>query len=291
MNIRTENWQIDLKNSGKIVLDKDDVRQCISLILKTRKGEVPLNPHFGSNLWDWIDKPINTAIPNMKKEIIEAVKLFEPRIKILTIKHELVNDKITFNIKYKSDVGELDNFKFDVLENENNKESIKLFSSFILKNTYETESIRYNLKLELDGKPKHPTPPSGGFSNITEMLKWANSNYHTYGKWEHLASQNTIILYVNNNLASRGSLKIINYKHVLTEKLPINNEGKAFKIILKDNNERISPFDDENIKTWSEILNYMQKNHSRLGNWSIDNGLLILIGNVDLKTINLKIEI
>jgi len=60
------------------------------VILTTRKGTDPLRPHFGCGVFDYIDKPVNTSIPAMKKEILEALRKFEPRIQVVSITAEFV---------------------------------------------------------------------------------------------------------------------------------------------------------------------------------------------------------
>lgn len=90
--IQSKNWQIDITQPQSVVVGSDDIQQSISIILRTRKGEDPLRPHFGSDIWRWIDKPVNTAVPNMKKEILDAIEMFEPRVKITSLKAEILMD-------------------------------------------------------------------------------------------------------------------------------------------------------------------------------------------------------
>lgn len=73
-------------------MDVDDINQSLYLILLTRKGEAPLNPHFGCGLLEHIDRPVNSAVPRMKKEILDAIRKFEPRIEVLSIKAEVSHE-------------------------------------------------------------------------------------------------------------------------------------------------------------------------------------------------------
>lgn len=82
-DIHTKHWQLGF--TADVVTDIDDIKQCIDTILQTRKGSDPLRPHFGCSLMDYIDMPVNRAIPKMKKEILEALREFEPRITITKI--------------------------------------------------------------------------------------------------------------------------------------------------------------------------------------------------------------
>lgn len=93
MNINEINslyWQPKRSYIGEIVENIDDINQCISTILETRKGSVPHNPEFGSNVWMWIDAPVDEARPNIIKEAIEAIEEWEPRVDI---------SKVTVNIE------------------------------------------------------------------------------------------------------------------------------------------------------------------------------------------------
>ena len=44
---------------GRVVMGVDDVDQCIAIILTTPKGTDVLRPTFGTDLWKYIDAPIN----------------------------------------------------------------------------------------------------------------------------------------------------------------------------------------------------------------------------------------
>lgn len=83
--INNKNWQLGLGYPGQVVLGGADIKQCIEIILSTRKGSDPLRPHFGCGLFDYIDQPINTAIPAMKKEILSAIAAYEPRVIVTKI--------------------------------------------------------------------------------------------------------------------------------------------------------------------------------------------------------------
>lgn len=70
---------------NNVVIDIDDINQCISVILTTPKGSDPLRPTFGSNCHDYIDYPVNTARPHLVREIVDALNAWEPRISIIKV--------------------------------------------------------------------------------------------------------------------------------------------------------------------------------------------------------------
>lgn len=84
-----------------IVQGLSDIQQCIYIILVTKKGTDPTRPNFGCGIYDYIDKPINIALPNMKREIAEAIAVYEPRVKIIRILHTVEVEHLTFEIEWK----------------------------------------------------------------------------------------------------------------------------------------------------------------------------------------------
>jgi len=87
------------------IIEYDTVKsiyQNIQIILSTPKGCDPHRPTFGSNLWQFVDKPL-TAITRgkIKAEIVDALQIWEPRIEVeeVFLTKEYSSFKIT--IKYK----------------------------------------------------------------------------------------------------------------------------------------------------------------------------------------------
>lgn len=84
--IKSIDWQPKLGEIGAVVEDIDDINQCIRIILNSPKGSDPHRPEFGSDIWKYIDYPLNEAIPNIIQEAIDAINTWEPRINIKSIK-------------------------------------------------------------------------------------------------------------------------------------------------------------------------------------------------------------
>jgi len=78
------------------------VAQNIVIILTTPKGSDPHRPLFGSELWQFLDKPL-TAITKgkIKAEIVEAIHTWEPRVILeeVSLKKEQAGLKVL--IKYR----------------------------------------------------------------------------------------------------------------------------------------------------------------------------------------------
>lgn len=98
-DIRSVNWQLSMNTLGLVVEGIEDIKQCVRIILTTTKGSDPLRPLFGSDIWQFIDTPINTAIPNIAAEILNALGKWEQRINIKKLIHNVSGSKIDFELK------------------------------------------------------------------------------------------------------------------------------------------------------------------------------------------------
>jgi phage baseplate assembly protein W len=78
-----------------------DIAQCILIILTTVKGSNPLRPNFGCGLYERIDQPINVAGPGMVLDIVEAIRLYEPRVTLQKVRWFSVdNQQIKFSVQW-----------------------------------------------------------------------------------------------------------------------------------------------------------------------------------------------
>lgn len=75
-------WSQKLGQIGAIATDAADINQAIAIILSTPLGSDPHRPEFGSELFDYIDYPINEAGPHLVRESFGAIGRWEPRIEI-----------------------------------------------------------------------------------------------------------------------------------------------------------------------------------------------------------------
>lgn len=77
---------------GQTVSDEADINQCLAILFNTQQGTQPLRPLFGCNLIRYLDTPINLARPQMVREIVQAVRLFEPRIRLVRVSVDAAAD-------------------------------------------------------------------------------------------------------------------------------------------------------------------------------------------------------
>lgn len=84
-DISSADWSLRLGAIGQVVKGIEDVAQCLAIILSTPKGSDPLRPTFGSDLWRFVDSPVNAALPGIVREARTAIGTWEPRVKVVSI--------------------------------------------------------------------------------------------------------------------------------------------------------------------------------------------------------------
>jgi phage baseplate assembly protein W len=80
--------------SGRIatVADETDIQESIRIIVCTAKGERVMRPAFGCGIYDLVHGAIDMAtIVRIKREVAEALRLYEARIDVLAVKVDASN--------------------------------------------------------------------------------------------------------------------------------------------------------------------------------------------------------
>lgn len=93
-------WQFKLNDIGSVAEGVEDINQCIAIILNTPKGSDPHRPTFGSNIYKFIDNPINIAKPNIIRETIDAIALWEKRIDVNSVITEFENEHVNIKVQW-----------------------------------------------------------------------------------------------------------------------------------------------------------------------------------------------
>jgi len=75
-------YSIDIADKTKYVQGVEDVKQCWAIVLTTVPGSIPLMPTFGSNLFQYLDQPINKAFSALANTIIKDLEFWEKRATI-----------------------------------------------------------------------------------------------------------------------------------------------------------------------------------------------------------------
>ncbi len=100
-NIQSADWSMMLDATaggapgsglGQLVQGLADVEQCMVIILTTPKGSDPLRPTFACDLWKYVDRPIDQALPAIVLEVTDALTLWEPRITVVSVNAQVLTD-------------------------------------------------------------------------------------------------------------------------------------------------------------------------------------------------------
>ena len=96
-------WQYKLNGIGSVAEGIEDINQCIAIILSTQKGSDPHRPTFGSDILKYVDYPVNIAKPNIIRETIDAINLWEIRVNVDSVSVEIneaqINIKVQWSLK------------------------------------------------------------------------------------------------------------------------------------------------------------------------------------------------
>ena len=268
-DIRSTNWQIGTAGSGAIVEGIEDVRQCIDVLLRTQKGTDPLRAEFGSDIYQYIDRPVNEVIPNVKRAIISAVEMFEKRVEVVSIAHQTDVSNIQFYITYKL----IDSDLIDQLQlyfaGTGFLTTPAIPGGLIIEADVPVNgSFQLMLSFSANGNPALPAPPVFGFANASIMYAWVLANWGTYGTWYLLPGK--LIGYLNNTI-STASLSIT-LSALYRYSSPVLNlaSGQSYGINFQPDSSipgsvvSVSPI-------MATLLSYAIANYGSYGNWVIES--------------------
>jgi len=268
-DIRSTNWQIAITGSGNVVEGIEDVRQCLDVLLRTQKGTDCLRPEFGSDIYQYIDKPVNVVIPNVKRAIISAVELFEKRVEVVSVTHQIDVSNLFFFLTYRL-------IDTDLIQ------QLQLYLSgtgfittpvipgnlIIEANIPANGSFQLIVDFVVNGNPAMPLPPSFGFANTSIMYAWIIANWSTYGSWYLLPGK--IVGYLNNTIATASlniSLSVL-YRY----SSPIINLafGQSYGIKFQEDAD-IAGTVQTVTPLMADLLNYAIANYGSAGTWVIES--------------------
>ncbi|MBO6180613.1 GPW/gp25 family protein [bacterium] len=99
--IKYVDWQFKLNGIGEAAEGVEDINQCIAIILNTPKGSDPHRPTFGSDILKYMDYPVNIAKPNIIRETIDAITLWEKRITVNSVLVDIQNEHLKIKVQWK----------------------------------------------------------------------------------------------------------------------------------------------------------------------------------------------
>lgn len=263
-------WGIGIQGFGVVVEGLESIKQCIGIILQTTPGTDPLRPEFGSNVYKYIDTPVNTAIPNIKLAILQALGLWETRIVVKQISHTINLQRLYFNITY----GLVDSDQVDSMQ-------IGLNSyGFILEPAAQpyvvTAAIpnnpngyRYSFNLIINGQEIDPQAPAFGFDDIDDLYNWVSSNYATHGKWYILPTSIVCYLVPGSYSNTSATIGLAQVTRLFASVEPLSiGQGYQLSFTPGPGYTPISPgtlFDNAGV-----MLSWAQQYLSSYGTWAVE---------------------
>ena len=98
--IKYVDWQFKYNDIGSVAEGVEDINQCIATILNTPKGTDPHRPTFGSNIYKYIDYPVNIAKANIIRETIDAISMWETRVKVNSVIYSVENSNVKVKVQW-----------------------------------------------------------------------------------------------------------------------------------------------------------------------------------------------
>ena len=289
-------WQLSTLGVGAVVTGLGDVKQCIDFILRTRKGQDPFRPLFGSNIFDWVDKPITIARPNIAKEIIDALGMWEQRISVAKVRSDLDTNDIAhlrFYITYNLvDQSVTDTYIFSVTGETQSSAGQLILQAIIPAKVNDSDT--WFIDFVGNGNAAVPPFPPEGFSDTSSLMLWLQTNWAIYGSW--YLTGNKIILYLKEGIFTTASLNcVLNTSYTLVATIPdITDIEEYYVIYFNVNGVPVTPFFPDGIMTKGDLLTWVQNNWGQYGDWSISNSNLVLTakqtinGSLSVNTLSTK---
>jgi phage baseplate assembly protein W len=268
-DIKSRDWQISTAGVGLIAEGLEDIRQCLDICLRTTKGSDPLRPQFGSDIFQYADKPVSIAIPNIVRSIIEAVQIWEQRVVINKIRWQVRETSISdFFITYRL----VDEELIDLLK-------LQLNGGFFTTSPVQIGTLtiyalfppnptgkRYQVQFEANNHSVLPATPSAGFASIPEMYNWIVANWSGQGSWQLGADRITGFLKPGIQTASIVILLIGTKKY--TAPLPVIAPGQKWQVHLNPNSE--GEIISNSFPSASALLAWLNNNWPQYGSWSVE---------------------
>lgn len=267
--IETTIWSKSIKGYGLVETGIECIKQRMDIAIRTGKGTSALRPLFGTDVYKYQDKPVNIVVPNVKSEILRAIMLFVPEVKIKKINHFVYNGQVVFEVTC---LLLIDLSEFVYVYNPIVVTGVN--SNLILRGVFPDNPLgfSYGITLVLNGIEKKPGAPETGFSSWSEVFIWVKLNWWHFGEWVLTAVG--LVLYVKDKQYTSGSINI----YLLTSyKIMAVVPGLSFG---ENYNITITPtiggsFVDAGVTmpTIGDLINWLNTNWSVYGVWSLESAL------------------
>lgn len=279
-DIKSKNWQISTAGFGVIAEGLEDIRQCIDLILRTSKGSESFRPEFGSDIFQYVDLPITEAIPNIKRAILEAVDIWEKRVKVKKIEHAYVDNSMNFKITYQlidqDFLSSLSLSTGDGFLTTTDGDTGLILQAFYLPNPH---GRQYTIDLVTDGVNITPPAPGTGFNTINGMFAWVINNWGYLGTWVQLVDRFVLYLKPDTATAASVSISLLANQVRFDALLPNLPPGNYFGVNFLPNGEPPTVPYPGNIDNMEQLLLWVRNNWAQYGTWEIIPGTEDMYGD------------
>ena len=264
----TTYFQLSTVGVGALAVGIEDIRQRMFNVLNSIPGSDPFRPLFGCLAYTYTDKPVTTAIPNIKKEIFESLSLWMPEIQVITIAHTADVAQLYFTVSYGLvDTDLVDSVTFSI--------GGSIDGSGISNGIVITAAVPapftggiYRVKFLVDGTAVVPAIPDFGFSSPAEMLSWINNNWSNYGRWYLTGS--SLVLYLNSGIANTVVLSVTETPSITIRQLiPELAPAAFYNLQFQANGVSAIPDFPGSINTVESLLLWIRSNWSGYGNWFV----------------------
>ena len=176
---------------GTIITDIEVYKQRCYIVLNTPLGSDPLRPLFGCNYSKYIDHNVIHAAAKIKKEIIDALTIWVPEVKLDKVKSVVSAGKLEFTIQITFN-GATISFPFKPGRG-------AFFSAVagtkIVNRDFPFGSTAVSISLTVDGTAVS-FPGTLPWESHAEMIVWLRENKADYGTWG--MSRDELILYLDS---------------------------------------------------------------------------------------------
>ncbi|WP_188134064.1 GPW/gp25 family protein [Chitinophaga sp. CF418] len=264
--IKSPVWSYAISGGGAIAEGLAAIRQCIDIIIRTTPGTDPLRPSFGSDVWQWVDQPADIGIPNIKKAILDAVAIWEPRVTITSIAHRLEVSHLYLDVTYRLTDGTMSDL-LSIIINNGGVSSNVLPRRLVLQGLFppNPNSYQYTIECSLDGAAILPLPPDNGFATPDDMLQWVRSNWINYGQW-YLTADSIVGYIISDYLTGTlavGLLAVLRFSGGIPG-LPI---GRTYRVEITVDGVIYSS--SESLYSADQVRQWAQDNIGDLGTWEV----------------------
>lgn len=262
--IKSPVWSYSITGGGAIAEGLAAIRQSIDIIIRTTKGTDPLRPEFGSDVYKYHDHPTSKAIPLVKMAILNAIRTWEPRVIITSIKHRQETAHVFFHIGYKLTDGSLiDALTVDIGNGGITTDAVP--KRLILQGLFPPNPLLYQYQISgsLNDQSMLPAPPISGFPDRNALFNWVAENWLNYGQW--YLTGDAVVGYINPEF-TKGSLTIaLIALKMFSGGIPALPIG--YKYVVSITQEGVNHTSTSELYTPEDVRQWAQDHITDLGDW------------------------